>query len=400
MFAVNAANFGTFYAVLSLGLAAFVALASRATDGERGFTEWALGSVCLALAFPLNLLQEQLPLGFTIGVSNFLFMLGWCFLYYAVRTFFGRHHPHGLRCKWPWLLALAHGAFMAFLAVGLESVPARLFVFNTVAALALAAAAWEVKPPASGSLRTAALLTRWIFAAIAFLHALRVLWFALAGTPDAVISPVPIQILVSVAHCLLQIALTFSFLLMQNFRLTDELRQQADFDVLTGLLNRRGLDRSARRALARAQTDGRGMALLMLDIDHFKQINDTHGHAIGDKVLCWLSDTLPELLRPSDLLGRYGGEEFVVLLPDTDLATAHKIAERIRAGIEAQTPDFDGRTICLTLSLGIALAKDGDYDLARCLAQADTGLYLAKNSGRNQARYLPPGESLGALQFT
>lgn len=398
MFALTAAHAALIYAVLGLSLAAFVALASRQAEGQRGFEEWAIASVSLAIAFPLNLVQEHLPLGFAIGVSNFLFMFGWCFLYYAIRTFFGRRHRHGLRCKWPWLLALGHGLWMTMLAVVIESVAGRLYWFNLAGALTLGAAALAVKPPRDGSLRVAALLMRGLLAAVALLHASRLLWFLAFGTPDTVVAPIAIQIVVAIVQCMLQIAMTFSFLLMQNFRLNDELREQADVDVLTGVFNRRGLDLRAHRLLARARKTRSRMAVIIMDIDHFKRVNDTHGHAVGDQVLCWLSAQLSALLRPNDLLGRYGGEEFVALLPDADLASAKKIAERMRSNIAAQAPEFDGARTPITLSLGIALAQDADYDLETALAQADANLYLAKESGRNQVCHLPPERQDGKLQ--
>jgi diguanylate cyclase (GGDEF)-like protein len=397
MYTLDSATIGLIYAFLSMGLAAFVALASRQAEGQRGFAEWTLASVSLAAAFPVNFLQTELPLGFAIGVSNFLFMLGWCFHYCAIRAFFGHRHPAGLYWKLPWILALIHGCWMAWLAVGLESVAARLFFFNGAGMLTMAAAAAAVRPPSHGALRMAARLARGIFVLTSLLYASRILWFTLMGTPEAVTAPIPIQVYVGLALSLLQIAATFSFLLMQNFRLNDELREQADLDVLTGLFNRRGLDLRARRLLARTHTAGGKMALILFDIDHFKRINDMYGHPVGDQVLCWLSEQVPDLLRPSDLLGRYGGEEFVALLPDADLATASKVAERLRSTIAAQAPQFDGKTIRITLSLGIALATDANYELETCLAQADVALYQAKNAGRNQVCYLPPAQMAGAL---
>ena len=395
MYALDSATIGLIYAVLSMGLAAFVALASRQAEGQRGFAEWTLASCSLAAAFPINFLQQDLPLGFAIGVSNFLFMLGWLFHYAGIRAFFGRRHPHGLHWRLPWLLALSHGGLMAWLAVGQESVPGRLFLFNSAGAMTMAAAAMAVKLPSHGALRTAAHLMRGVLGLSALLYASRVLWFAVMGTPAAVTAPIGIQIYVGLAQSLLQIAATFSFLLLQNFRLNDELREQADVDVLTGVFNRRGLDLRAHRLLARARKTRSQMAVIIMDIDHFKRINDTHGHAVGDQVLVWLPEQLSEMLRPNDLLGRYGGEEFVALLPDVDLATALKVAERMRSNIAAQAPEFNGARIPITLSLGIALARDADYDLETALAQADAGLYLAKESGRNQVCHLPPERKPG-----
>jgi diguanylate cyclase (GGDEF)-like protein len=121
----------------------------------------------------------------------------------------------------------------------------------------------------------------------------------------------------------------------------------------------------------------------MLDIDHFKTINDTHGHAGGDCVLRELVTRIANEIRPVDLLGRLGGEEFAILLPDTDIAGAEHLAERLRWSLADSPIDSNGTPVAVTASLGVAALRDGE-DLESILARADTALYQAKNGGRNR----------------
>jgi len=171
--------------------------------------------------------------------------------------------------------------------------------------------------------------------------------------------------------------------------LTEQLqlaRAEALLDPLTGLRNRRGFERAIEELGGIA-----GAALLVVDIDHFKQINDTHGHLLGDKAVRAIGRILHESIKRRDLVGRWGGEEFAVLLVHTALAGASAVAEQIRAAVERlrirkmDGTELDGR---LTISLGVAVAQDGDGfdDLMR---RADSALYRAKREGRNRVCVAP-----------
>lgn len=164
---------------------------------------------------------------------------------------------------------------------------------------------------------------------------------------------------------------------------TAALRRVASTDALTGLLNRRSFGEIAERELARCRRSGSPLAMLLGDIDFFKRINDTHGHAAGDHVLQTVANLLPAALREYDCVARWGGEEFVVLLPDTDREHALIIAERLRAGVAGIHPQFEGELIPVTMTLGVAqYATDDNWHAI--VARADEALYRGKHAGRNR----------------
>ncbi|MFG6440019.1 sensor domain-containing diguanylate cyclase [Roseateles sp. LKC17W] len=163
--------------------------------------------------------------------------------------------------------------------------------------------------------------------------------------------------------------------------------QQAATDGLTGLPNRRSLDQLLDTQLALAQREGRPFSVLMLDLDHFKAVNDTHGHAVGDAVLRGFAQRIQTQLRRSDVCARYGGEEFCVVLPGTAAALALDAGERLRRAVAAAPLSADIR---VTVSVGVATWQAGD-DAAALLARADDALYTAKRTGRDRVVAAPPG---------
>lgn len=168
------------------------------------------------------------------------------------------------------------------------------------------------------------------------------------------------------------------------YRLKEELARQATTDELTGTRNRRSLLETARREFARAARYGHPLSVLMLDIDHFKRINDSHGHDVGDQVLKAVADAFRRELRESDVLGRLGGEEFGVILPNTGDEGAAAVAERLRARIDAMRLSGDwGGDITPKVSVGVACAQ-GVSRIEDVIKRADQALYAAKAAGRNR----------------
>ncbi len=170
----------------------------------------------------------------------------------------------------------------------------------------------------------------------------------------------------------------------------------AETDSLTGMLNRRHVLELGQRMMQRCRRDGRPCAILMLDVDRFKDINDRFGHQAGDRALLAISKALNGCLRPDDQIGRYGGEEFAVILPGADATEAGIVAERLRAAVAALKPDWAPGAEPLTLSGGIAIASGDNIDFTELLVQADRALYKAKDSGRNRMVYHGADTALAA----
>ncbi|MCG2583592.1 diguanylate cyclase [Massilia sp. TS11] len=175
--------------------------------------------------------------------------------------------------------------------------------------------------------------------------------------------------------------------LLASERVRADFERMANVDVLTGAATRRAALEALDGELARARRHGRPFSLLMLDIDHFKHINDAHGHATGDRVLAHAVAGIQSTLRTIDVVGRIGGEEFLILLPESELASASAVAERIRSrlahgGRAAGLPEY-------TASIGCACLQGPDDSIASLMARADRALYAAKNGGRNRVSSAP-----------
>ncbi|GAB4435640.1 MAG: diguanylate cyclase [Chloroflexi bacterium OHK40] len=171
-----------------------------------------------------------------------------------------------------------------------------------------------------------------------------------------------------------------------NMRLLEELRQMACTDALTGLYNRRHFFELAGRELERARRTGSPLGLLMVDLDHFKAVNDNHGHQVGDQVLQAVAQLFAANLRSADVAARYGGEELVVLLPDTGPAQAQQAAERLREAVGRSPLGGGANPIAITVSIGVAALQGAELreSLELLLARADEALYAAKRAGRNR----------------
>ncbi|WP_207062961.1 sensor domain-containing diguanylate cyclase [Motiliproteus sp. SC1-56] len=169
-------------------------------------------------------------------------------------------------------------------------------------------------------------------------------------------------------------------------RLSAKLRFQADTDDLTGINNRRNFLRLAHKAQQRCRHAGKDCTLLLMDLDFFKRINDAYGHQMGDRVLVNISSALSAELRPYDVLGRLGGEEFAALIPEAGLERAHEVAERLRRAVEATVHSNEWPDLRVTLSVGIAFNAGAKRELDALISQADQALYKAKHEGRNRCK--------------
>ena len=240
-------------------------------------------------------------------------------------------------------------------------------------------------------LRQRALLLAWVllWGVHATVYFRRFLMYAL--DPDyAIVSSLQAASSVEAVNYLEGIAFIYGFSLIcfifTTLRLQQALRRQATRDPLTDLLNRRAFEEATPRLLAQARRFRRPLSLLLMDLDRFKSINDQHGHKAGDLVLQAFAAHLDTHLRATDLSCRFGGEEFVVLLPDTNLAQAGELAERIRDAWQRVTVDTGATTLTATVSIGMACSQQRQsYALDQLLERADQALYRAKQLGRNRS---------------
>lgn len=246
----------------------------------------------------------------------------------------------------------------------------------------LAALFQSLKAPPRIEMKNIYRVLRWIVGA----YSLLLIW-SYAGLTQllpttARVAPDYHGALFSVGSMLFMLALAVSFLALQFAFLSGRNADQARRDWLTELLNRRGFFEATEQALATASSAHQEVALLMIDVDHFKRINDRLGHATGDEVLRRLSETLAAQTRSGDVVARIGGEEFAILLVRTDQAAATKRAECLRRTCNRTTLTTESGDVALTISLGVAQRR-GEESIDSLMARADLALYRAKEAGRN-----------------
>jgi diguanylate cyclase (GGDEF)-like protein len=228
-------------------------------------------------------------------------------------------------------------------------------------------------------------INAWIFFLDAGFQIARSGWALLHPSTIDVVKQGSLTPMFSVLSIAVIFTVANAFTLMVSEQLRDELARKANHDPLTGLLNRRGFDLIADKLFAATQRSPRPLAALMMDLDHFKRINDGFGHAAGDGVLVAFARLVSSHLRDGDIFARMGGEEFIALLPGCDPATASAVAERIRAevGLRAAPPR-------VTVSIGVATDTTGRTEVTDLIRHADAALYQAKMEGRDRIAIAPP----------
>jgi diguanylate cyclase (GGDEF)-like protein len=219
----------------------------------------------------------------------------------------------------------------------------------------------------------------------------RIYFLLVLGAPP----PQPQRQILQTVSVLLSVSFAFliglSFLLMLCSDLLTLVKDESERDLLCGVLNRRGIEQKLDTELKRAGRAGPNLAVALIDIDHFKAINDHAGHAAGDAALRDVVSAISGRLRPHDLLGRFGGDEFLLILPHTSSSEAFSVSSRIEQSVRELS--IPGDVMPLTISIGLTQATPGEV-AAPLLARADKALYNAKNDGRNCCRVLLPESEL------
>ena len=339
----------------------------------KGLGHWCIAFVLLFLAGVLIGGRGTLPEIITISLANLLMWSGVYLSYAGTQLFFGVR-PR----TWPWMLLITAALLSSlWFSVVTPNYVIRLACFTALMALLFAVHAWLILR--QGPLTFAKALTGLVLLAMAGIQLMRLVTSPMIPPQSGITDPSIYQVIYITSFAFATLLLSIGLVLMATDRLRAELEHLATHDSLTNALTRRHMDDACRMELERSRRNGRSTALLMMDLDHFKAINDTHGHQAGDQVLTNFVIKVNALLRPADQLGRFGGEEFVLLLPETSLEDAMQVAERIR--MLCAEPAVGA---ACTVSIGVASTQNERDTVDALLARADAAMYRAKDNGRNR----------------
>jgi diguanylate cyclase (GGDEF)-like protein len=244
---------------------------------------------------------------------------------------------------------------------------------------------WQLSrhPPAPAVAATRFLVTTILLTLVVWNIRLALLWISLGGSSDPARADA-LQAGFAIFQMLLVVSSTLGLMWVEVRLMEEDLRRSAFTDLLTGLPNRRAMHLRFDEEIARCERQGEGFGLALFDIDLFKQINDTCGHYVGDVVLRHIAATLGRAKRAEDVLGRIGGEEFLVILPHLDHEAALRAADRLRQAVEGMRAHEEAATPTATLSGGVAIYPRDGEDWDRLYMAADRRMYRAKRAGRNQ----------------
>lgn len=373
-------------ALQALLLAPLLLVATRAYTGRARTSLRIWGTVLLlqALGWVLAALRGRIGDGWSIVLANGLLIVSYAETARALRLLLGVPQRR---------LALAVVGAAAWLGIAWFGVVApdyrtRVYIAGAMIGVYLAIALWPLRHALRPGGSTAQRVMLLVLAGAVVVWVAR-LWELGAGARPAtgLLAATPGNIVALVYSAFEPVIASIGFLLMYNETAQAELRRAARTDPLTGTLNRLALEEEARRLF---RQDRQTLAVLMLDADHFKAINDRYGHADGDRVLAALARCIGARLRPGDVLGRVGGEEFLVLLPRTGLAAALALAEDLRARAAALPLALGEGTQAITVSIGVAMGDPADPGIDGLIRRADRALYEAKRAGRNRVAGAPP----------
>ena len=368
--------------LLTLLFSGLLILAGLHAGNIRGVQQWAIGSLYISLGLGSTYIQQGPTYNAWLLVFAATLLAGGLGLQFnGIQVFkTGRCNRHI-----PWLLAGLMFTQNTWFVVLYPDIHARVITNSLLYALGNAACAQALFIRVEQPLRTAYWFTGASFAIFATLLLARAITVFNAELDTyslyshASINPVSVFIGIMSEMCV-----TFGFVLMLNSRLAADLQKLALTDALTGVLNRRSLEQEAARLSARCTRTGDTLAIMMIDVDHFKSINDRYGHQVGDEVLRNLAMVAQKTIRRDDYIARYGGEEFCILLPSTSEKEAWILADRLRQTYAAMVMEFGGEVLHSTISIGVSNSIHAGVKFTSLIAAADQAMYRAKQDGRNR----------------
>ena len=356
--------------------------------GENALGYWGTAFVLTTMALAGLAARGVVPNFVSIQLSNAVMLMAWALGWNGLRAFDRRPPalllPAGLVAGW---LALSQLPWLR------DDVLARMWVMTAITSLLMTLSLYELYRG-----RADRLVSRWLAMGLLGLHFLAMLSRpgllivgVIAIDPQGNVLRDPGLIVYAFELVAFQLLMAFCVIGLVRERRERQFEEAALVDELTGLLNRRGFLARTRRVIA----GGGPVAVLALDLDRFKAINDVYGHAAGDEVLCLFAEVLRANLRDTDIVGRLGGEEFAVVLPGADQATAQDVAERIRLAFRSSGENLPMRDTRLSASIGIAIGQLPAVTAAEALAllqvKSDMALYAAKQGGRDRVMVFETG---------
>ncbi|HWU97314.1 MAG TPA: GGDEF domain-containing protein [Oxalicibacterium sp.] len=365
------------------GVVMLFVLLSLMRSGITGVRHWLAAIVCSIVSLLLYAARGKIAPILTFELANALYGAAICLLYTGVCRFLSRPVPAKLLFGTLALLI----ALIAVFHYGYDLLHVRIALVSIFhGGLCLAIGLLLLRAPQTGPTHYSYRFTAFMAILFAFAHAVR---GVVHGTGieelSSAFQSAPVNLLFISLGALVMPVFTMGVVMIVHDRMMEQAMAAANRDFLTGAWSRRAFFEFADRELVRVQRNRRALSLLLFDVDHFKRINDTHGHAIGDRVLTEIVQRTEKELRGMDCIARVGGEEFAALLPEVDAASALVVAERLRAALGTHVVT-EGPTvnaaIAYTVSIGVATLVPSE-SIAELMRRADIALYEAKAGGRN-----------------
>jgi diguanylate cyclase (GGDEF)-like protein len=355
--------------------------------GTKGVDRFPIYNLCAFAGALLIALRGHIPDPVSIVVGDLFFPIAYLFLNLSLTEFFGEGSGHGLT-GWKVQAALIGVVSVGLVQYGMQhpDTKNRLIIYSAVLSMQLALIAYYVFRRASGTLLVSGGLMGVVVALISLSNVVRLVGVILHGAPANYLHSGPFLAWTVLNNSVLQGGVTVAFVWMTAAVLRHDLHVQATTDSLTGLLNRRAMEMTAEQQIAICRRRHQPISAILIDLDDFKRINDSHGHHSGDAVLIAVAQCLQQHLRGRDLLARLGGDEFVALLPETRADHGEEVAERLRAAVEELRVVHEDAQIGVRASFGLAHSDRSLFTWDQLLMHCDKALYAVKDNGGNGIR--------------
>lgn len=371
----------------------FFAQARSFPESIKGFRTWGFALLIGTIAAAMLAARDIIPDLLSVVLGNGLLALSISVMIAAIATF----HSHPIPWRLSGLCVLFVVLAMIYSLMPEQSQKLRTIIASTANMVLIGMGAWiafkgsGVRKPQFGIY-----FTGGCFVVMTMVCFTRLVTLLLSNEGYAgLLSESPMQRIYLASYSLNVLLVSVGFSIMGHEKLVENYQVLAGHDELTGLYNRRHFTGAAEPEVQRAGRYHRDISLILIDIDHFKSINDTYGHQAGDAVIKDMAEVMRQNFREADLFGRYGGEEFIALLPETQMLEAEVIAERIRSMINQRCITFEQNDIGYSASIGITQGQPGML-LDQLVGQADKALYQAKNNGRDRTELFSDDAALAS----